>query len=84
MTTGNWNGLPARGVRYAKFEWLQYFIAIDILQNLLIDIDIDINIFANSFYGYRYFQNGLMNVDINIFQIGRPINYRYQYSIFHQ
>ena len=32
-------------VRYAKFESIRYFIDIDILQNLLIDIDIDIDIF---------------------------------------
>ena len=44
MTTGNWNGLPAKGVQYAKFLLIKYFIDIDILNNLLFDIDIDINI----------------------------------------
>ena len=35
----------SRGVRYTKFQSIRYFIDIDILQNLLIDIDIDIDIF---------------------------------------
>ena len=35
----------SRGVRYAKFQSIRYFIDIDILQILLVDIDIDINIF---------------------------------------
>ena len=35
-------GVAGRGVRYAKFLLIQYFIDIDILQNSLIDIDIDI------------------------------------------
>ena len=34
-----WTGIA---VRYAKFQSIRYFIDIDILQNLLIDIDIDI------------------------------------------
>ena len=38
------------GVRYAKFLSIQYFIDIDIQQNSLIDIDI----FKNFLYRYRY------------------------------
>ena len=59
-------------VRYAKFESIQYFIDIDILQNCLINIDIDI------------FQNHHIDIDIDIdiFQKYRYINNRYFISIF--
>ena len=43
-----------RGVRYAKSLSIRYSIAIDILQNFLIDIDI--------------FKNVLINIDIDIFK----------------
>ena len=67
-------------VRYAKFQSIRYFIDIDIFQILLVDNDIDINIFQKCryscsicqipmysiFYRYRYFAKS-------------PYQYRYRY-----
>ena len=53
-------------VRYAKFESIQYFIDIDILQNCLIDIDIDIDIFQNHHID--------IDIDIDIFGIALSIS----------
>ena len=52
---------PPSPVRYAKFESIQYFIDIDILQNCLIDIDTDIDIFQNHHID--------IDIDIDIFGI---------------
>merc|ERR1711978_826800 len=56
-------------VRYAKFESIRYFIDIDILQNCLIDIDIDIDIFQNHHIDIDIdiFQNCPIDIDIDIF-----------------
>ena len=53
-------------VRYAKFESIQYFIDIDILQNCLNDINIDIDIFQNHHID--------IDIDIDIFGIALSIS----------
>ena len=53
-------------VRYAKLFSIQYFIDIDIYQNLLVDIDIDIVIFQNVLVDIDIFQNLLIDIDIDI------------------
>ena len=80
-------------VQYAKFQSIRYFIDIDILKKVHIDIDIDIDIFKNDHVNIdidiNIFQIVLINIntDINIFKISLSIfllififlKYSYQY-----
>ena len=63
-------------------------ISISIYSRTALSISISISIFSGQPYRYqqRYFQNGRIdiNIDIDIFQICRCIDYRYKYSIFHR
>ena len=76
--------IHASPVRYAKFQSIQYFIDIDILQNSLIDIDIfknvyiNINIFKNDHVDIDIFQIVLIDIDTNIdiFKISLSISIR--------
>merc|ERR1711973_463418 len=71
-------------VRYAKFESIRYFIDIDILQNCLIDIDIDIDIFQNHHIDIDIdiFQNCPIDIDIDIDIFNFSISISISISIF--